>query len=256
MKFVYKTRTTLINICFVFCLVCVSVIYSQGGGFKVINAFLNTQNDIPIYSVATTEKKIALTFDVALGNDYTNEILGILDKNNVKATFFLVGEWVDQYPEKVKAIFEKGHEIGNHSNTHPHLTTLTAKKVREEISLTRDKIKKIVPYDAFLFRAPFGEFNSNVIKAAKKAKNFCIQWDVDSGDTMNPGTYFIYNNVMRNLDNGSIILLHNNANQTPLILDKIIKDLKDKGYSFVKVSDLIYKEKFIIDHTGRQRLME
>lgn len=256
MKYVYMKRSILINICLVFCLVSVSIIYSLGGGFKFINVFLNTQSDIPIYSVEANEKKIALTFDVAWGSDHTNEILDILNKNNVKATFFLVGEWVDQYPEKVKAIFEQGNEIGNHSNTHAHLTTLTSKKIRSEIDVTRDKIKKVVGYDTFLFRVPFGEFNRKVIKEVKKTKSFCIQWDVDSFDTTNPGTYYIYNNVLKNLDSGSIILLHNNADQTPLVLDRIIKEVKNRGYTFVKVSDLIYKENFLIDHTGRQRLIK
>lgn len=256
MKIVYLSKTTVVNICFALSIVVVSVIYSLGGGFKLLNVFLNNQKEIPIYSVDTNEKKIALTFDVSFGTDYTPQILDILDKNNIKATFFLVGEWVDKNPEMVKMIFGKGHELGNHSNTHPHLTQLSKSKIKSEVIDTRDKLKKLLNFETNLFRVPFGEYNSDVIKAVNKTKNFCIQWDVDSNDSKAPGTYFIYNNVMKSVDKGSIILFHNSADQTPLVLDRVIKELKNQGYIFVKVSDLIYKKDYFVDHTGRQHLSQ
>jgi peptidoglycan/xylan/chitin deacetylase (PgdA/CDA1 family) len=103
---------------------------------------------------------------------------------------------------------------------------------------------------------PYGDYNSDVINTILRLKNQCIQWDVDSLDWQNPGTYFIYNNIMKGVDKGSIILMHTNAEQTPLVLNKIIVDLKNKDYKFVKVSELIYYKDFYIDHTGRQRLAE
>jgi polysaccharide deacetylase family sporulation protein PdaB len=227
-----------------------------GGGFKLLNVFLNTQKEIPIYSVDTKEKKIALTFDASFGTDFTDRIIDILDKNKVTATFFLVGGWVDKNPEMVKKLFASGYEIGNHSNTHPHFTELSKGEIKAEINLTRDKIKKLIGIDSPLFRLPFGEYNSSIIKNVLKTKSVCIQWDVDSKDSDNVGTYFIYNNVAKHVDNGSIILFHTNAEQTPLVLDRIVKELKASGYEFVKVSQLVYPKDYYIDHTGRQRLLE
>lgn len=255
MKVIYISKNTITNIFLVFCIVIVSVIYSIGGGFKILNVFINNEREIPIYCVDTNEKKIAISFDAAWGSEYTDEILDILNKNNVKATFFLVGNWVDKYPDKVKKINEMGHEIGNHSTTHPHFTQLNDQKTKEEILLTSDKIKSITGKGTNVFRPPFGDYNSQVIKTIKDTGHYTIQWDVDSLDWKNPGEEAIFNRVTKKVTNGSIVLFHNNADQTPRVLDKIIKELKASGYSFVKISDLIYKDNYYIDHAGRQRLI-
>lgn len=255
MKVIYISKNTITNIFLVFCIVIVSVIYSIGGGFKILNVFINNEREIPIYCVETNEKKIAISFDAAWGSEYTDEILDILNKNNVKATFFLVGNWVDKYPDKVKKINEMGHEIGNHSTTHPHFTQLNDHKTKEEILLTSDKIKSITGKGTNVFRPPFGDYNSQVIKTIKDTGHYTIQWDVDSLDWKNPGEEAIFNRVTKKVTNGSIVLFHNNADQTPRVLDKIIKELKASGYSFVKISDLIYKDNYYIDHAGRQRLI-
>jgi peptidoglycan-N-acetylglucosamine deacetylase len=256
LKLIYIPGKTVIKISCVFLIIVLALIYSFGAGFKLLNVFLSTQNEIPIYSVETNDKKIALTFDVTFGEDYTNEIIDILHKNDVKATFFLVGQWVDMNPEKVNKIFQNGHEIGNLSNTYSDLTELNSKKIKDQIRLTSEKIKKIIGLDTTLFRAPNGIYNNQIIKVANKAKYSCIQWDVDSMDSKTPGTYFIYNNVIKKADKGSILLFHTNVAQTPLVLDRIIKALKTSGFSFVKTSDLVYKKGFYIDHTGRQRMMK
>lgn len=256
LRIIFIPRKTIIKYSAVFLIVIASLVYSFGVGFKQLNVFLNTQKEIPIYSVDTTDKKVAITFDISFGNDYTDQIIDILNNNGVKATFFLVGEWVDMNPEKVKKLFENGHELGNNSNTYSKLTELSKSKIKSEILQTSEKIKKITGLNTNIFRAPYGEYNNNIIKIANKTNHSCIQWDVDSMDANNPGTYFIFNNVIKNVDNGSIILFHTNAPQTPLVLDRIIKELKNMGYKFVKISDLIYKKDFYIDHTGRQRLTQ
>ncbi|TDT61074.1 polysaccharide deacetylase family sporulation protein PdaB [Fonticella tunisiensis] len=253
MKVFYVKRSIIINLMLVFCIVTVSVIYSLGEGFNFIDVLVNTRKDIPIYSVERNDKKIAISFDAAWGSEYTDEILKILEKNDVKATFFLVGSWVDKYPDQVRRIYDMGHEIGNHSATHPHFTQLDVQKMKEEIFITSDKIKNITGVGTSVFRPPFGDYNSDVVKAVKEAGHYCIQWDVDSLDWKNPGEEFIINRVTNQVGSGSIVLFHNNAEQTPKVLDKIIKDLKKKGYEFVKISELIYKENYYIDHTGRQR---
>lgn len=253
MKINSISKNKIINLILVFCVVTVSVLYATGNGLGFINAFLNTQREIPIYSVERKDNKIAISFDAAWGDQYTDEILEILEKNDVKATFFLVGNWVDKYPDRVKKIYEMGHEIGNHSTTHPHFTQLDAQKISEEIFMTSNKIREITGEGTVVFRPPFGDYNSEVVKIIKGTGHYCIQWDVDSLDWKNPGEEGIFNRVTKKVQKGSIILFHNNADQTPGVLDRIIKELKARGFEFVKMSDLIYKEGYYIDHTGRQR---
>ena len=252
LKLIFNNRSFILKILIVLCLTSVSVIYSTGVSFKTLNVFLNTQKEIPIYCVETNEKKIALSFDIAWGGEYTGKILDILNKNNTTATFFIVGSWADRYPETVKKISDMGFEIGNHSTTHPHFTTLSTVKMKEEIYKTSSKIEKITGSPTKLFRAPFGDYNSNVVKAVQETGHLCIQWDVDSLDWTEPGVDVIYKRVMEKTGNGSILLFHNKSEQTVNILDRIIKDLKREGYTFVKVSDLVYKDNYYIDHLGRQ----
>jgi polysaccharide deacetylase family sporulation protein PdaB len=254
LKVVFISKKTIINIALVICITMASVFYAMGGRLGFINVFLNTQKEIPIYSVATEEKKLALTFDAAWGDQYTDEILSILEKNNVKATFFLVGSWTDKYGEKVKKISSMGHEIGNHSLTHPHFTQLDSQKIKDEIYAASDKIKEITGKSTNLFRPPFGDYNSTVVKTIRETGHFCIQWDVDSLDWTNPGENVIYDRIISNIGNGSILLFHNNAEQTPKVLDRLIKAIKKQGYKFVTVSEMIYKDNFFIDHTGKQRM--
>lgn len=249
-------KARIINICLVAVIVAISVVYSHGGGLKILNVFLHNQNEIPIYCVETEKKSIALSFDAAYGSQYTDEILNILEKNDVKATFFLVGNWIDKYPDKVKTIYSKGHEIGNHSTTHPHFTQLDPSKIKEEIYATSGKIKSLTGNGTVFFRPPFGDYNSEVVNVVKETGHTCILWDVDSQDWKNPGEEVVYKRVVDNVGNGSMVLFHNNAEQTPKVLDSIIKELKKKGFSFVKISDLIYKDNYYIDHTGRQKLIK
>lgn len=183
-------------------------------------------------------------------------ILNILSKNDIKATFFVVGDWITKNPEYIKKIDENGHEIGNHSTTHPHYTQLSPQKMKEEIFITSSRLKVIIGKETNLFRPPYGDYNSQVVKSVIETGHYCIQWDVDSLDWTNPGEALIYDRVISKTGNGSIILFHNNPKETALVLDKIIKELKKRGYRFVTVSDLIYKENYYIDHTGRQRVVQ
>ena len=256
LKLSLTKRRLVLKVLTVLCLTSVSVIYSKGAGFKTLNTFLNTQKEIPIYCVVTNEKKIALSFDIAWGGEYTGKIIDILNKNNTTATFFIVGSWADRYPETVKKISDMGFEIGNHSMTHPHFTGLSEVKMKEEIYKTSSKIEKITGKPTVLFRAPFGDYNSSVVKAAKETGHLCIQWDVDSLDWTEPGVDAIYKRIMEKTSSGSILLFHNKSDVTVNVLERIIVDLKKQGYTFVKISDLIYKDNYYIDHLGRQRSLK
>lgn len=229
--------------------------FSFEGGFKELSVFLNSEKEIPIYNVDTKEKKIAITYDVADGNEYVDKILQVLDKNKINATFFVLGCWVDKFPGSLKTIYDKGNEIGNHSNLHPHMTRLSNEDIKLEVYKTNEKIKSITGDTPVLFRAPYGEYNNSVVKTVTGMGNYFIQWDVDSIDWKDPGEDYIYKKVVSKVSNGSIILFHSNSEESLNVLDKIIKTLKSKGYSFVKVSDLIYKDNYYIDNTGKQKLL-
>ncbi|HOQ16666.1 MAG TPA: polysaccharide deacetylase family protein, partial [Defluviitaleaceae bacterium] len=149
---------------------------------EVFNTVGKQQRKLPIYCVETSEKKVALSFDAAWGADDTDDLLAILDKHGVKATFFLVGDWVRKYPEEVKKIAAAGHDIGNHSNKHPHMGQMSKEANIKEIMAAHEEVKKLTGIEMNLFRPPFGEYNNTVIEAAEACNYYTIQWDVDSLD--------------------------------------------------------------------------
>lgn len=219
-----------------------------------IKGVMGKDRKLPIYCVDAKDKKIAISFDASWGANNTVKILDILDKHNVKATFFLVGRWVDEFPEETKEIYKRGHEIGNHSNTHPDMTKIPDSKIVEELAATDAKIMKITGKPTTLFRFPGGAYDNRSIQAIEGTNHKCIQWDVDSIDWKENGAEKEYKRVISKTQPGSIILFHNAAKYTPENLPKIIEELKAQGYEFVKISDLIYKDNYNIDHSGKQIL--
>lgn len=210
--------------------------------------------DLPIYCVETTEKKVALSFDAAWGNEDTREILSILKKHDVRVTFFMTGGWVESYPEDVKAIYEAGHDLGNHSENHKNMSQLSVDEVKEEIQLVHDKVKTLTGVEMELFRPPYGDYDNEVITTLTDMNYFTVQWDVDSLDWKDYGVDRLIKTVCehKNLGNGSIILMHNGAKYTAKALDSILTELKAQGYQIVPVSELILKDNFHMNHEGRQ----
>ncbi len=209
---------------------------------------------LPIYCVDTQEKKIAISFDAAWGNEDTAQILEILKQNDVRATFFMTGDWMEKYPEDVKAIYEAGHDLGNHSENHKQMSKLSAAQCKEELQKAHEKIRALLGVEMTLFRPPYGDYNDTVITAANELGYHVIQWDVDSLDWKDYGAESIIRTVCghKHLGNGSIILMHNGAKYTAQALDTLIKNLKEQGYVFVPISELIYTEDYEMDHEGRQ----
>ncbi len=234
-------------------LVLVSVVYTQGYTPGVLSVLFNNDKRLPIYSVETEHKTIAISFDAAYGDQYTPRILDILDEYNVKTTFFLVGFWVDKYGDVLEEIHRRGHEIGNHSTTHPQMSKLTVDEIKKELQTTSEKIKAVTGKAPILFRPPFGDYNNKVIETAQELGYYSIQWDVDSLDWKEFGVEPVVDRVLKKVNKGSIILFHNNAKYVadflPIILDRLIKE----GYKIVPVSELIIKSDYYIDHTGRQK---
>ena len=210
--------------------------------------------ELPIYCVQTEEPRIALSFDAAWGNEDTAQILEILKKHDVKVTFFMTGGWVENYPEDVKAILKAGHDLGNHSENHKNMSQLSDTEKKEELMKVHNKVKELTGYEMSLFRPPYGDYDNAVVKTARECGYYTIQWDVDSLDWKDYGVDSIIKTVTehKHLGNGSIILCHNGAKYTAQALDTLITTLKGKGYSFVPISELIYKENFHMDHEGRQ----
>jgi len=210
--------------------------------------------ELPIYCVDTEEKKVALSFDAAWGNEDTAELLAILEEHDLKVTFFMTGGWVESYPEDVRAILEAGHDLGNHSENHKNMSELSDEEKKEEIMSVHRKVQEITGYEMFLFRPPYGDYDNALIDVLKENEYYAIQWDVDSLDWKNEGVDEILQTVMehKNLGNGSIILCHNGAEYTAEALDTLIDELEAQGYEIVPISELIYKDHYHMNAEGRQ----
>ena len=217
------------------------------------NIFANSERLLPIYCVETNKKQIAISFDAAWGNDDTEQLINILKEYDVPATFFVVGAWVDKYPESVKQLSNAGHQIQNHSNTHPHMPQLSREQMKDEITSCNQKIEAITGVCPTLLRPPYGDYDNALIEVMNEMNMYTIQWDVDSLDWKENATPdSICQRVTNKVKNGSIVLFHNDADHTPAALPNILKCLKDDGYEFVFIEDLIYKDNYEIIHDGTQ----
>lgn len=211
-------------------------------------------NELPIYCVDTDEAVVALTFDSAWGTEDLADILAILEKHNAPATFFVTGDWAKQNPDAIKAIDTAGHEIANHGNSHKHMPQISKEEMITEIKECHNTVYQLTHKDMTLFRAPYSDWNDQVVEVAHSLGYMSINMSVDSLDWKDYGVDSIIRTVCehKNLENGSIILLHNGATYTRDALDVMLTNLENQGYSFVFVSDLIYTDNYTLDHTGKQ----
>ena len=184
--------------------------------------------------------------------ELTQQLIDILKKHNAKATFFIVGDWAEKFPESVKAFHDAGHTIANHSDTHKAFSKCSRNEIKEEIENCNKKLEAIAGQKITLIRAPSGDYTTQSLEVAKDLGMCTIQWDCDSLDYTKISVDEIVNRVLKGTKNGSIILFHNGVENTAPALDKILTELSKQGYSFVSVDDLIYKDNYAIDHTGRQ----
>ncbi len=243
-------KTCIIAAAIILSLIFAIVIFSTK---DVIVATSQNARLLPIYSTKRlNDKKISFSFDAAWGADDTQILIDTFAKYNIKVTFFVVGEWVDKFPEMVKALHNAGHEIQNHSNSHPHLTNLSKKEIVEEITDCNSKIKAITGVQPTLMRPPYGDYDNKVIEATESLGMRTIQWSVDSLDWKDLSANEIENRVKSAIQPGGIVLFHNAAKHTPQALVPLIEALLAEGYEFVPISQLIYQENYTIDHTGMQ----
>lgn len=211
-----------------------------------------SKRELPVYCVQRDEKIVALSFDAAWGNEDTQTLIDILDQYGVNTTFFVVGDWVDRYPESVRALADAGNEVMNHSSSHAHFSSLSSSEICADISACSDKIEAVTGVRPTLFRCPYGEYDDHVIKAVGSLGMTAVQWDVDSLDWKGLPAGQISRRVLDRVQPGSIVLFHNAAEHTPEALPEILDSLLREGYRVVPVSQILLEGDCFIDSTGRQ----
>ena len=214
--------------------------------------YYSGSRSLPIYSVERNDNKVALSFDCAWGVDYTDSLLDTLASRKVRVTFFTVQFWTEKYPEYVKKIADAGHEIGTHSATHPYMSRLSETEIKKELETSSAAIEKITGKDVELFRPPYGDYDDLLIDTVNAMGLYPIQWDVDSLDWKHLSASDIASRIVERAKSGSIILMHNNGLHTAEALPVVIDTLRANGFEFVPIGELIYRENYTIDHTGRQ----
>ena len=210
------------------------------------------KRSLPIYSVATDEKKVAISFDCAWGVEYTDTLLTTMENYGVRCTFFAVQFWVEKYPEYAKKIVDAGHELGTHSRTHSYMSKQTKEQIQDELKTSCEAIERATGQKTDLFRAPYGDYDDLLIDTASQMGLFTVQWDVDSLDWKNLSATEMSLRIVNGTKNGSIILCHNNGLHTAEALPVIFSTLQNKGYEFVPIGELIYRENYTIDVNGKQ----
>lgn len=253
MKFVILKKSLLVFV--VALIITAGLLTITYGGTNYASVYFgDTPRKIPVYCVETEEKTVALTFDSAWGADKTLDIIKTLQEYDVKATFFLVGFWAEEYPDMVKAIADAGLEIGTHSNTHSDFANLSEDQIKLKLETSIDLIKKASPEtEVTLFRAPYGSYNNLTLTVAESMNLQTVQWDVDTLDWKGTSAIEIGNRVINKVKNGSIILCHNNSDNILEALPIMLDRLKLAGYKVTSVGDLIMKDNFVVDHTGMQK---
>lgn len=250
----YFTSVSLKKLVLVFSLVIIGVLSSLA--LKNTSAhqvfYGGSSRKLPIYSVQTQEKKIAISFDCAWGVDYTDKLLQTMANEKIKCTFFTVEFWANKHADYLQKIAKAGHEIGTHSATHPHMSKLTKTSIEHELTSSIKTIEQIIEKKVELFRPPFGEYNDLLIQTAEGLGLYTIQWSIDSLDWKDLSAREICNRVISRAGNGAIVLFHNQGKHTAEALPQIISTLKSEGYTFVPIGELIYKDNYRITPDGTQ----
>lgn len=222
-----------------------------GGGVLAVGG--KKVRKLPVYCVDRGEEKVvALTFDAAWGADKTKGIIDILNQHGAKATFFLVGFWIDKFQDEVKLIDQSGFEIGNHSHNHLKMSTISRENIKKEIAYVNEGVKKLTGKDCKVFRPPFGDYNDTLIEEVSSSGMTTIQWDVDSLDWKGIDSAEISKRVCSKVKSGSIVLFHNNSEHILEALPLVLLNLKNEGYTFTTVSDLLIQGEYYIDNNGVQ----
>ncbi len=240
-------------------ILALTLMIALAGSFKYISGFSTVSGNVngkemPICSVETGKRAVALSFETAWGDEDIRQILDILKIHGIQATFFVTGDWVEKYPELAGMIKEEGHDLANHSKSHKSMVEMDEEQQRAEIMEVHEKVKALTGADMQLFRLPYDSYDDSLIRVIEACGYYPIQWSIDSLDWKDYGAKQIAKTVLKdeNLKNGAIIRLHSGTKYTAKALEKLINGLEKKGYRLVPVSELIYKEGYHLDAAGRQ----
>lgn len=244
-------RLHLASLAWSLCLALLMVCYC-GPLTEDATMVLAQRRELPIYSVERADDVISISFDASWGSQHTMQILDILDQYEVKATFFLVGLWVDKYPELVKEIAARGHEIGNHSDKHPYMTKLTPDRMRQELSAVSDKLEALTGTRPVLFRPPYGDYSNAVVTTVREAGYECVQWSVDSQDWKNRGAEDLIRRATTNVKRGDIVLFHNDSDAIAEALPAVLDAYKAQGLTCIPVGQLLLDGAYTLDVQGKQ----
>lgn len=244
-----RMRYLLVAAAFLVLIVAGAVSAKAAGAAEV---WWSAARSLPIYSVERSDNKVAISFDCAWGTEHTDAILKNLKAANVRATFFMVEFWTEKYPEYVKKLNEAGHEIGTHSATHSYMSKLKKDEIEAELKSSSEAITAVTGKKVELFRPPYGDYNNTLIDTSNAMGLYPIQWDVDSLDWKDLSAGDIAARIVERVKSGSIILCHNNGLHTAEALPIIFDTLRARGFDFVPIGELIYRDNYSIDATGRQ----
>ncbi len=240
---------------FIILLLIIATIFGLGvGGGVAVSVFrAGGGRNLPIYSVEREDNKISLTFNCAWGDEDIDAILDALSKKGVLATFFIVGEWAQKYPDAVKKIYTAGHEIGMHSYDHKDYTKMSEKEILYDLKKCEEAIKNITGEPVTLVRAPSGAYNDSVTAAVEACGKVLIQWSRDSIDYKATSAQEIYTKAVEKTASGDIILMHTGTKHTAEALPRVLDSLCSR-FTQVKVSELMHDKDFFVDNTGRMFL--
>lgn len=218
-----------------------------------LSVMLSAQDKhLPIYSVETDQKLVALGINSAWGNEDIQDILTALETAGVRASFFVLGEFADDFPQSVELIAQAGHEVGSHSNTHADMNTLSEGKILEQIRESVRKIEGLTSQPVTLFRPPSGAYDNRVIRLIEQEGLYPIQWNADSLDYRGYTARQMLDRISRTLEPGSILLFHSGTKNTAAALPEVIAGIRAEGYEFVTVGELIHPRPYTVDFRGRQ----
>ena len=253
MYFAYFTKNKILKITTLILAVLTLMVFLEHSKYYQVFYGYGARK-LPIYRVKTEQKVVAISFDCAWGVDYTDKLLQIMQEEKVNCTFFTVEFWAKKHPDYLKKISDAGHEIGTHSATHPYMSKLSRDAIVRELTTSTMAIEQVTGKKVELFRPPYGDYNDQLIEVAGELGLFTIQWDVDSLDWKDLSATEISNRVISKVKNGSIVLFHNQGLHTHESLRNIIRTLKDKGYQFLPIGEMIYRKDYKILTDGTQAL--
>lgn len=206
-----------------------------------LSVFSSKEKPAALTQGSKDEPNIALTFNISWGDTQAIPILDELKEQNVKATFFVSGEWAERHPQIVDRIVEDKHELGMMGYRYKSYIEQEPAQIRKDLSYAKEIFRKLGHEDIELVRAPTGDFTTEIIQLSETLGLKVIQYSVNPQDWRNPGTQLIVDEVMEEASNGDIIQLHasDSVKQTEKALETILPALKNKGYHYVTVSELI-----------------